>query len=283
MNIGFLHSIIRQEEKLLLSKLKSKSNVSVTKLDSRNEIFDLQKNYDFEGIFERTISYSQGLNAIRVFENSDIHCINNSKVIATCGDKILTSLALKRLNIKQPDVYLCHSEKSALEIMEKIGYPVVLKPPIGSWGRLLARVDNRYAAEAILEHKSILGNFIHQQYYIQKFIEKNGRDIRSFVVGDECIAAIYRSSDHWITNTARGGKASNCELSDELKELSLKASQAVSENKLNSIVAIDLFETQNGLLVNEVNATMEFKNSIETTGVNIPEKLIDFVLAELRC
>ena len=119
-----------------------------------------------------------------------------------------------------------------------------------------------------------LGTYHHSIFYIQKYIEKNGRDIRSFVIGDRCIAAIYRSSDHWITNTARGGVAQNCPLTDELKTLSVKAAKAVG----GGIVAVDLFETKNGLLVNEVNYTMEFRNSITTTGVNIPELIVDYVL-----
>ncbi|MCD6375172.1 MAG: RimK family alpha-L-glutamate ligase, partial [Caldisericaceae bacterium] len=124
----------------------------------------------------------------------------------------------------------------------------------------------------------ILGSYHHSIFYIQKYVEKPGRDIRSFVVGDECIAAIYRSSEHWITNTARGGKATNCPVTAEIAEISLKAASAVG----GGVVAIDLFETEDGLLVNEVNYTMEFKNSIDTTGVNIPAKIVDYVLQVAR-
>ncbi len=131
------------------------------------------------------------------------------------------------------------------------------------------------AAEALLEHKKILGSYHHSIFYIQKYIEKKGRDIRSFVVGDTCIAAIYRESEHWITNTARGGVATNCPITEELRELSLKAASAVG----GGVVAIDLLESDNGLLVNEVNYTMEFKNSIDVTGVNIPAHIVDYVIA----
>jgi [lysine-biosynthesis-protein LysW]--L-2-aminoadipate ligase len=150
-----------------------------------------------------------------------------------------------------------------------------MKPAIGSWGRLLARVNDRDAAEAILEHKVTLGSFHHGAFYIQEFVNKPGRDIRSFVAGDETICAIYRDSPHWITNTARGGAASNCPVTDELDELSKAAARAVG----GGVVAIDLFESERGLLVNEVNYTMEFRNSIDTTGVDIPAKIVDYVLA----
>jgi [lysine-biosynthesis-protein LysW]--L-2-aminoadipate ligase len=165
-----------------------------------------------------------------------------------------------------------------MNAIEEMGYPVVLKPAVGSWGRLLSKVNDRDAAESLLEHKTVLGSYHHSIFYIQKYIEKQGRDIRSFVVGDECIAAIYRTSEHWITNTARGGVATNCPVTDEISTLSLKSANAVG----GGIVAIDLFETGKGLLVNEVNYTMEFKNSITTTGVNIPEKIVDYVLKVAR-
>ena len=173
-----------------------------------------------------------------------------------------------------PRTILAFDHDSALAAIEEIGYPVVMKPAIGSWGRLLARINDRDAAEAILEHKITLGSFHHGAFYIQEYVNKPGRDIRSFVVGDETICAIYRDSPHWITNTARGGVASNCPVTPEINELSRAAARAVG----GGVVAIDLFESESGILVNEVNYTMEFRNSIDTTGVNIPARIVDYVI-----
>ena len=156
-----------------------------------------------------------------------------------------------------------------------MGYPVVLKPAIGSWGRLLSKINDRESAEAILEHKQILGSYHHSIFYIQEYIDKPARDIRSFVVGDETIAAIYRYSDHWITNTARGGRATNCPVTPNIHALSAAAAKAVG----GGVVAVDLLETRDGqLLVNEVNYTMEFRNSIDTTHVNIPDVVVDYIV-----
>jgi len=275
MKIGFLHSIIRMDEKFLLNELKNRSNVDVLMIDDRNLEFTLgQNNFPFDIVIERCINHSRALHSLRLFESVGINCVNTYKVGNICGDKLLTSIALAEHNIPQPEVRVAFTEKSALQAIGDMGYPVVLKPAVGSWGRLISKVNDRDAAEAILEHKKILGSYHHSIYYIQKYVEKKGRDIRSFVVGDECIAAIYRTSNHWITNTARGGIASNCKVTQELSEISLKAAKAVG----GGVVAIDLFETNKGLSVNEVNYTMEFKNSIDTTGVNIPEKIVDYVL-----
>jgi [lysine-biosynthesis-protein LysW]--L-2-aminoadipate ligase len=275
MKIGFLHSLIRKDEKLLLDEFNTRKNVDILMIDDRELIFKMgQDNFDYNVVIERSINHSRALHAIVLFENAGIKCINSSQVAFTCGDKLLTSKALEAHKVPQPDVRIAFTETSALQAIEDVGYPVVVKPAVGSWGRLLAKINDRDAAEALLEHKSILGSYHHSIFYIQKYVEKKNRDIRSFVVGNECIAAIYRTSDHWITNTAKGGIASNCKVDDEIREISLKAAQAVG----GGIVAIDIFETDSGYQINEVNYTMEFKNSIDTTGVNIPKYIVDYVI-----
>jgi [lysine-biosynthesis-protein LysW]--L-2-aminoadipate ligase len=146
---------------------------------------------------------------------------------------------------------------------------------VGSWGRLLSKINDRDAAEAILEHKETLGSYHHAIFYIQEYVQKPERDIRAFVVGDETICAIYRDSAHWITNTARGGKSSNCPVTPDLNAICVAAARAVG----GGVVAIDVFEDpERGLLINEVNYTMEFRNSIAPTGVNIPGRMVDFCL-----
>jgi len=276
MKIGFLHSLIRIDEKLLIEEFKKRENIELIMLDDRKLKFDIlndKKNFDV--IIERSINHSRALHALRLFESAGIKCVNSFAVASVCGDKLLTSAALKDNNVPQPEVKIAFTEKSALEAIEEIGYPVVLKPAVGSWGRLLSKINDRDAAESILEHKTVLGSYHHSIFYIQKFVDKkNGRDIRSFVVDGKCIAAIYRGSEHWITNTAKGATASKCEVTDDIAKLSVAAANAVG----GGVVAIDLFEDGNNLLVNEVNYTMEFKNSIKTTGVNIPKYVVDYVL-----
>jgi len=277
MRVGLLHSLIRKEEKLLLEAFRQQG-VTPIMLDDRKLTFDLESVPDIDIVVERCINHSRAMHGLRLFESLGIRCINSSDVARICGDKILTSVALKEAGLAQPPIRVAFTEDSALIAIEELGYPVVLKPAVGSWGRLLAKVNDRESAEAILEHKTVLGSYHHSIFYIQKYIEKQGRDIRSFVVGNECIAAIYRSSSHWITNTARGAVATGCPVTDEIASLSVAAAHAVG----GGVLAIDLFESTEGLLVNEVNYTMEFRNSIDTTGVNIPERVVTYVLEQLK-
>ncbi|MDP6767269.1 MAG: lysine biosynthesis protein LysX [Arenicellales bacterium] len=277
MRVGLLHSLIRKEEKLLLEAFRQQS-VTPIMLDDRKLTFDLESVPDIDIVVERCINHSRAMHGLRLFESLGIRCINSSDVARICGDKILTSVALKEAGLAQPPIRIAFTEDSALIAIEELGYPVVLKPAVGSWGRLLAKVNDRESAEAILEHKTVLGSYHHSIFYIQKYVEKQGRDIRSFVVGNECIAAIYRSSSHWITNTARGAVATGCPVTDEIASLSVAAAHAVG----GGVLAVDLFESTEGLLVNEVNYTMEFRNSIDTTGVNIPGRVVTYVLEQLK-
>ena len=277
MRVGLLHSLIRKEEKLLLEAFRQQG-VTPIMLDDRKLTFDLESVPDIDIVVERCINHSRAMHGLRLFESLGIRCINSSDVARICGDKILTSVALKEAGLAQPPIRVAFTEDSALIAIEELGYPVVLKPAVGSWGRLLAKVNDRESAEAILEHKTVLGSYHHSIFYIQKYIEKQGRDIRSFVVGNECIAAIYRSSSHWITNTARGAVATGCPVTDEVASLSVAAAHAVG----GGVLAVDLFESTEGLLVNEVNYTMEFRNSIDTTGVNIPGRVVTYVLEQQK-
>lgn len=230
---------------------------------------------ELEGVsvaVERCVSQSRGLATSRYLSALGIPVVNQPEVIEACGDKWATSAALERLGVPQPKTALATDTEEALKLIEEWGYPVVMKPVIGSWGRLLAKITDREGVEAILEHKEVLGGFQHQLLYLQEYVKKPGRDIRAFVVGETCIGAIYRSSEHWITNTARGGKASNCPVTPEMADIAVRAAKAVG----GGVVAIDLFESELGLLVNEVNHTMEFKNSVSTTGVDIPAKILEY-------
>lgn len=277
MRVGILFSRIRLEEKLIVQALEAR-NVDYEMIDVREAVFDLNdpspwQQYDV--ILERCVSHSSAEAALQILGAWGIPCVNNAHVAQVCGSKLETSLALVAAGVPSPRVQIATTPEAALNAIEAMGYPVVLKPAVGSWGRLLAKVNDREAAEAILEHKSTLGSYQHSIFYIQEYIAKPDRDIRSFVVGDETICAINRHSAHWITNTARGGSAENCPVTPELDHLSRAAAQAVG----GGVVAVDLLEDANGrLLVNEVNYTMEFRNSIEPTGVDIPGRIADYVV-----
>ena len=277
MRLGIICSRIRVEEKLLFAAFERRG-VTFERIDDGEVIFDLHdRNRPFDVVLERSISLGRSLYALKLLEDRGVRCVNRYDVVTTCGDKLLTSAALERAGVPQPRTLLAFTPDAALCAIETLGYPAVLKPVVGSWGRLVSRVNDRDAAEALLEHLEVLGSWQQHIFYIQEHVRKPGRDIRAFVVGDETICAIYRTNDHWITNTARGGRASNCPVDGAVGDLALRAGQAVG----GGVLAVELLETEDGrVLVNEVNHMMEFRNSIDTTGVDIPGRIVDYVLAQ---
>jgi [lysine-biosynthesis-protein LysW]---L-2-aminoadipate ligase len=278
MRLALLYSRIRVEERLLIDEL-ARRGVEHELIDVRTAVFDIHDPAPwrrFDVVLERCISQTQAVTAVKVLEAFGVPCINPSRVIETCGDKLATSLELARRGIPTPRVLVALEPESALEAIEQMGYPCVLKPTVGSWGRLLARVNDRDAAEAIVEHKSTLGSVQHGVFYVQEYVDKPGRDLRVFMCGSEAIAAIARASQHWITNTARGGQASAVPVTPDIADICRRAAEAVG----GGVLAIDLLECpRRGLLVSEVNHTMEFRNSIEPTGVDIPGRILDYALA----
>jgi len=282
MRLAILASRIRVEEKLLVEALRQQA-VAFDIIDDEELLLDLaqpdERWQQYDAVLCRSLSQSRALAVMYVLEHWGIPVHNSAATTATCNDKLLTTLALLRAHVPVPRTMLAFAANSAVQGIETLGYPAVLKPVTGSWGRLLARVNDRDAAEAVLEHQETLGSYQHHIHYIQQYISKPQRDIRAFVIGDRTVCAIYRTSEHWVTNTARGAVASNCPVTPELDQLCLRAAQAVG----GGILAIDLLEDpEQGLLINEINATMEFRNSIAPTGVDIPGLMLDYVLSNAR-
>jgi len=261
---------LRTEERMLLDAFEH-IGVDVTPIDLRTEVFnpaELDRWGSYDAVIDRSLSLTNTLTSVRLLEGLGIRCINPLSAIELCSDKLATTISLIRSGVPTPEVRVATTYQAGLEAIEAIGYPAVIKPTVGSWGRLVARVNDRDAAEAVLEHRETLGSAQQHVFYIQEHIDKPDRDIRVFVVGGQPIAAIMRSSQHWVTNTARGATAEGIDITDELRELSINAASATGAD----IVAVDILECPtHGMLVNELNHSMEFRNSMDTTGVNIAE------------
>jgi [lysine-biosynthesis-protein LysW]---L-2-aminoadipate ligase len=276
MRIAMTYTRLRTEERMLLDAFES-IGVEVTPIDLRTAVFNPMEPTEwtqYDAVIDRSVSLTNTLTSVRVLEAMGIRCVNPYRAIEVCSDKLATTIALVNSGVPTPQVRVATNAQSGLEAIEAIGYPAVIKPTVGSWGRLVARINDRDAAEAILEHRETLGSATQNVFYIQEHIEKPDRDLRVFVVGGEAIAAISRSSAHWVTNTAKGAVAQGIELTEEMREIALRAVAATGAD----IAAVDLLECpKRGLLVNELNHSMEFRNSVETTGVNIPEYVARFV------
>ena len=284
MHIGILYSRIRKDEKLLLGELRDRGH-EIEKIDVRKERFGLESTTadvdDLDLVVDRCLSTSRSLYATQFLDSYGVPVVNSPKTGDICADKAKNSLALARAEIPTPATEVAFTKEAAMEAIEEFGYPCVLKPVVGSWGRLMAKIDSRNAAEAILEHKETLGHYEHKVFYIQEFVDKPGRDIRVLAVDGEPIAAMTRTSDHWLTNAAKGGKTEAFELDDRAIDLVERASEAVG----GGLLGVDLMEvgvetggTGSGeYTVHEVNHTVEFKSLNTTTDIDIPAKVVDWL------
>jgi len=276
MKVGLLYSRIRRDEKLLLSELRDRGH-EVAKIDVRDEQFGLSDPPEaFEGVdvvVDRCLATSRSLYVTQFLDAYDVPVVNRAATADVCADKVKNSLALERAGVPTPTTEVACTTDSALETIERFGYPCVIKPVVGSWGRLMAKVESRSAAEAILEHKATLGHYQHKVIYVQEFVEKPGRDIRVVAVDGEPIAAMTRSSEHWLTNAAKGAEVEAFEPDDRVRELVATASDAVG----GGLLGVDLMEAGDGYTVHEVNHTVEFKALNDAVDVDVPGAVVDWL------
>ena len=274
---------LRTEEKLLQKKAEE-LGYETSMIDAKITSFDTDskpENYDFgDVVLERCVSYYRGLHFTACLEFMDIPVINKFDVANTCGNKMITSMLLKKNNIPTPKTYFSFSAETALENFENIGYPLVIKPIIGSWGRSVMPIKDKDTADAVIENRQVTDGPQDRIYYLQEMIDRPPRDIRVITVGDQAVSAMYRkSSGGFKTNIALGADPELCEITKEIEDLCEKTSKAVG----GGILGIDLMEDkERGLVVHEVNNTVEFKGLVKVSEKNIPKEMIDYAVRNIK-
>ncbi|MHA1794028.1 MAG: lysine biosynthesis protein LysX [Promethearchaeota archaeon] len=292
-----INNITFEARELLNASKKYFQGLNVKFFKNDNFIFDIShpssKFNDIDIFIQRSLSYSRALYSSFILENYGFRVISSYDCLNKSGNKLITSQILQNHGIPQPKTAIAFNKKKAIEAIHEIGYPVILKPIIGSWGRLVALLDNDHAAIAVLEDRETLGNFYQKIFYIQEYIHKPprsvkqfisgskvSRDIRAFVIGDEVVSAMqrYEILNDWRSNVSLGGRAEAIKITPELEEISLKAAKAVN----GEIVGVDLMESDKGLVVVEVNGTPQFQGIMKSTGINIPKRIWEYLLQSFK-
>ncbi len=272
--LGIFVTIIRPEEKGILAAADARG-IPVQRYDDGAVTFGLERPEALPDVLlNRSVSHTRSVYATRCFAHYGVPTVNAPEVVELAGDKILATLRLAERGVPVPRTEIALDAEAAMTALDRIGYPAVLKPAVGSWGRLMAKVDTPEAAQQILEHKVALGAPIHSVFYVQEYVTKPDRDLRAFVVGSEVVAAMYRRSTEWRTNAARGAVTEAAALSPELDELARRAAEAVG----GGVLAVDMLESPRGPLVLEVNPTPEFKALTGATGADIAGRIVDYAV-----
>lgn len=276
--IGILCSRVRVEEKLLFEAFQ-KQKEEFVQLDPRELILGARNGINhLQILFNREISQVRSELVLEYFEIHNIPTINSAKATTVCNNKALSTWTLQNAGIPMPKTSIVFSLEQARKAAQEFTFPVVLKPILGSWGRLLAKVETEEMLEAIIEHKEALHSPHQQVFYIQEYIKKPERDIRVLVIGKEPVAAMYRESAHWITNTALGGTPKKCELDEDLVSLVKKTVDVLETD----IAGVDVVETSDGYKVLEVNSIAEFHGLQTVTEINLAERIAEYIIHKVK-
>ena len=284
VEVSILCDKVRFEEKSLYEKAQNKGIKSEIVDAKTVSVGTYSKKKDFhlgDVILQRCVSYYRGLYLTACLEFLGFEVINRFDVGQICGNKLITSIRLEQNKIPTPKTQFAFSAESGLESIKKTGFPLVLKPIVGSWGRGIYPLRDLETASMILEMREEDDSPLSRIYYIQEMVARPPRDIRCIVIGDQAITAIYRysSESEWRTNVARGGIVELAQITKEMEDLALNASKAVG----GGILGVDIMEDKNrGLVVHEVNNTVEFRGAASVSKVDIPGEIINYAIKVAR-
>tara|TARA_B100001167_G_C16755195_1_gene298366 strand:+ start:42 stop:896 length:855 start_codon:yes stop_codon:yes gene_type:complete len=273
--ITALYDTIRLEEKLLIESAK-KNEINLEMVDCKKLSVDLNEKKSFDSpVLQRCVSYYRNIHSTAAIEGQGVRVVNCLNTGIFAGNKLFTHMLLQKSGVPTPNATVAFSKDAAMQALDRNGFPKIIKPTVGSWGRMVSKINDMDSAEGIIEGREAMYP-IHQVHFLEEFVERPPRDIRAIVIGDTVPAAIYRNSGdgNWKTNTHLGGSAETCKITNELEEICLKAKNAVQ----GEIVGVDLMESnEKGLVVHEINNTTEFRNVVRVTGVDIPKLMLEYV------
>ncbi|MGB9728313.1 MAG: lysine biosynthesis protein LysX [Thermoprotei archaeon] len=283
MNLIILYDRIRWEEKQIAEEAKA-LGATVTMIDVRSLPLEITSNSikkEFDGVvLQRCVSHTRGIYYTAILEEHNVNVINSFFTTMITSNKLLTTLKLVKNNIPTPKTGVAFSYDAALKIAKDIGYPVVIKPILGSWGRLVNKARDQDELSSLLEARELFSDPLYQVYYLQEYVKRPPRDIRSIVVGDEIIAITYRyqPENDWRTNVARGGIVDKAYLSDDEHEIILRAAKTVG----GGILGIDAMESDRGILIHEINGTVEFRGAASVWGNIIPRSIAEYAIKRAK-
>ncbi|MGW5043515.1 RimK family alpha-L-glutamate ligase [Streptomyces griseoluteus] len=274
--IAVLASRVGADEKRLFDAF-DRRGVRFEHVDTRREWFVAGRGGVSRGVvLNREIGQVRAAYAARCWSVVGADVVNSADATEVCGDKWRTTVALEAAGIPVPRTALGLTPQATLAALDEIGYPAVIKPLVGSWGRLIVGLRDRAAAEGVLEYAGALPGPQSHLGYVQELIDKPGRDIRVVVVGGQVLGAVYRQGASLRTNVALGGQVRPCEVSPEIDKLARDAAMAVGAD----IAGVDLIEDREGrLLVLEVNHRVEFTGFQSALGdrIDVADHIVGFL------
>jgi [lysine-biosynthesis-protein LysW]--L-2-aminoadipate ligase len=276
--LALLTSRVRTEERQIIAALERRG-VGYEQVDTRT-LHGTSADRRWPVVLNREIGSIRARYAAWTLEAEGSRVLNSAHAIDLCADKWRTSLALRTAGLPTPRTAIAMTPEATLAALDELGYPAVLKPVTGSWGRLVTRLGTRAEAVTVLEYVAALTGPQAHLGYVQSLIPPEGRQIRVIVVGGEAVGASHQLSEGWRTNVARGGRSIRCELSPDLAKLAVSAADSVGAE----LAGVDLIEDPDGRpLVLEVNSGVEFCGFQLALGgvVDSADRIVEYTMAAL--
>lgn len=200
--------------------------------------------------------------------------INPPLAIERSVDKYHALALLEEHGLPVPRTAVTENAEEALKAFHELGGDVIAKPLFGSRGVGSTRVSDPEIARRVFRAVS----FYHGVLYLQKFIPHGSSDIRAFVIGNRVVASMHRVAETWKTNVSLGAKPMACKLDGELENLVVRAAGVIGCR----VAGVDVLEGPKGPVIVELNSQPGWRGLQSVTEVNIADKIIDFILSELR-
>jgi RimK family alpha-L-glutamate ligase len=203
-----------------------------------------------------------------------LYVINPPEAIEHCVDKYDILAILEENGISVPRTSVTENVEEALKAFDELGGDIVVKPIFGSRGIGATRVNDSEVASTIFRAIT----FYHDVIYLQEFVHHGFSDIRAFVVDDHVVAAMRRVASSWKTNYSQGAHPEPINLDKTLEDMAVKSAKLIE----CKIAGVDVLESPRGPLVVEVNSQPGWRGLQSITRINIAEKIIDFILSEVK-
>lgn len=226
--------------------------------------------------------WDKDVSLARRLEAEGVRLFNSARAIEICDSKVLTAECLAG-KVATPRTLIAPKTFEGLgyskcDFVERsadiLGLPMIIKEAYGSFGQQV------YLAHSVDEAKSIVASLGHKEFVMQEFIaESCGRDVRVNVVGGKVVSAMERYNDNdFRSNISNGGKMKKTALSPEAEAVAIRAAELIGLD----FAGVDVLFGNDGPIVCEVNSNPHFKSSLEATGVDMGEEIMDYVLEQMK-
>ncbi len=208
---------------------------------------------------ERATSESTTLAALLAAQGAVV--VNRPATTRLLADRLAFLRHLVIAGIPTPPTIVAFGEAATFRAIETLGYPVYLKSLVADPAMPIAYVEDADAAEALVEHRRVLGD--ERAVLVQKAVAEPWEVRQLVVAGDELVAVIQ----------GRGGEAPR--LDDEARWRALAA--RVIGRLGTGLYVVDAVETEAGAVVLSAENLVHFRDLVES-GIPIVDRIVGFVL-----